>query len=120
MYTSRTDRSGFLRFLFVSAVVFVIFVQESLCVVPSKQQQRLLQLAQKQNYNPSVPSFQELNLPFEQIKYSVADISNDYNSTTKHRSRGMGHLYFITKTFMNIIFPGELYPEGRHRLYLFS
>ncbi|XP_054282526.1 prominin-like protein isoform X2 [Macrosteles quadrilineatus] len=117
MLASKSGLPDSFKMLIVSAVICVILVRESSCVVSRKQQQRLLQLAQKQNYNvptsnPNVPSYQELNLPFEQIKYSVADVSNDYNSTTKHYPRGMGHLYFITKTFMNIIFPGELYPEG--------
>ncbi|KAG8282988.1 glomerular parietal epithelial cell differentiation [Homalodisca vitripennis] len=112
MNHSRTERTKCLHslanMLFLSAVVLVLFARESSCVLTGKHQQRL----QAQS-NQGLPNYQELNLGFEQIKYSVADVSNEYNSTAKHHARGMGHLYFITKAFMNVIFPGELYPEGR-------
>ncbi|XP_046660141.1 prominin-like protein isoform X2 [Homalodisca vitripennis] len=111
MNHSRTERTKCLHslanMLFLSAVVLVLFARESSCVLTGKHQQRL----QAQS-NQGLPNYQELNLGFEQIKYSVADVSNEYNSTAKHHARGMGHLYFITKAFMNVIFPGELYPEG--------
>jgi len=92
---------------FCSAIVLVLFVQDCSGEFSGTLQHRLQAAA-----NPDPPKYQELNLPFEQIKYSVADVVYDYNSTAKHHARGMGHLYFITKTFMNFIFPGELYPEG--------
>lgn len=95
--------------MFLSAVVFVILVKDSLCVVNGKQQQIGLQVSPNSEFSNQ----QELNLPFEQVKYSVAKVSNEYNSSTKHHAPGMGHLYLITKSFMNLIFPGELYPEGK-------
>lgn len=96
--------------MFLSAVVFVILVKDSSCV-GGKQQTVGLQVAP----NSGVPNYQELNLPFEQVKYSVAKVSKEYNSSTKHHAPGMGHLYLITKSFMNLIFPGELYPEGNFK-----
>lgn len=97
--------------LFISAMVLVILVQESSCVVSSKQKQEV-------QYTPKsdLSNYQELNLPFEEVKYSLANLTTDYNSSTKHHAKGMGHLYFITRSFMNLIFPGELYPEGRPML----
>lgn len=97
--------TSFSNMLFLSAVL-VLIIKESSCVVTGKHQQSI----------QPPPNYQELNLGFEQIKYSAAAVSNEYNSSIKHHAPGMNHLYFITKAFMNLIFPGELYPEGTFEL----
>ncbi|RZF46662.1 hypothetical protein LSTR_LSTR002525 [Laodelphax striatellus] len=59
-----------------------------------------------------VPNTQQSVMPFEQIRYSVANVSNNYKSSTKFHHRGMGHLYFLTHQFINLILKGQAYPEG--------
>lgn len=108
-WANRT-KTLFSNMLFLSAVLVVIFMKESSCVVTGKHQQSI----------QPPPNYQELNLGFEQIKYSAAAVSNEYNSSTKHHAPGMTHLYFITKAFMNLIFPGELYPEGMFNRLILS
>ncbi|RZF46467.1 hypothetical protein LSTR_LSTR016747, partial [Laodelphax striatellus] len=58
-----------------------------------------------------VPNTQQSVMPFEQIRYSVANVSNNYKSSTKFHHRGMGHLYFLTHQFINLILKGQAYPE---------
>lgn len=88
--------------MFLTAVVTVIII-ESVCV-SGKQTQGVR--------DASISAPPDQPLPFEQVNYSMAILAKDYNSSTKHHSKGMGHLYFITRSFMNLIFPGELFPEG--------
>lgn len=96
--------------MLLSAVFIVIVsVKDTSCVLVDKQQQ----IFSKQNQqNVDLPTSEQNVMPFEQIKYSVADVLNNYNSSTKYNARGMGHLYMITRYVMNFVLPGEVYPEG--------
>lgn len=59
-----------------------------------------------------LPNPEQNVMPFEPVHYSEPDISKNYQSSTKVNARGMGHLYLITKKFMNYILDGEPYPSG--------
>ncbi|XP_014257158.1 prominin-like protein [Cimex lectularius] len=59
-----------------------------------------------------LPSPEQNVMPFDPVHYSPANISNNYKSSMKINSRGMGHLYFITKKFMDFILEGEAFPPG--------
>lgn len=66
-----------------------------------------------------LPNPEQNVMPFDPVNYSEPNISKNYLSSTKINARGMGHLYLITKKFMNYILDGEPYPEGKHFLSLF-
>lgn len=96
--------------MLLSAVFIVIVsVKDTTSVLVGKQQQTFVRQNQ-QNFD--LPTSEQNVMPFEQIKYSVADVSNNYNSSTRYNARGMGHLYMITRYVMNFVLPGEVYPEG--------
>lgn len=59
-----------------------------------------------------LPNPEQNVMPFEPVHYSEPNISKNYQSSTKINSRGMGHLYYITKKFMNFILDRRPYPEG--------
>lgn len=88
--------------MYVIVFVVVFLVSDVSC---SRQKQ----LIDTRNNDPSS---QLSVMPFEQITYSVANVSNNYKSSTKFHHRGMGHLYFITHQFINFVFKGQIYPEG--------
>lgn len=58
--------------------------------------------------------------PYEQVHYSVANLSNDFKSSTKFQPRGMAHLYELTEKFINFISDGEAFPEGSYYLNIVS
>lgn len=68
-------------------------------------------LSQKKNV-VILPNPEQNVMPFDPVHYSEANISKNYQSSTKINSRGMGHLYYLTKKFMDIILKEEPYPEG--------
>uniref|UniRef100_A0A1B6EEW6 Prominin-like protein n=1 Tax=Clastoptera arizonana TaxID=38151 RepID=A0A1B6EEW6_9HEMI len=81
--------------LLLSAVVIVVIsVQDSSC------------------YLLGFPPNSIASDPFEAINYSVAQVNNGFNSSTKFYARGMGHLFYITRMFMDLVLQGEAYPEG--------
>uniref|UniRef100_T1HML5 Uncharacterized protein n=1 Tax=Rhodnius prolixus TaxID=13249 RepID=T1HML5_RHOPR len=59
-----------------------------------------------------LPNPEQNVMPFEPVRYSNPNVSNNYQSSTKINARGMGHLYFITKKFMDFILEGQAFPEG--------
>ncbi|KAF6199321.1 hypothetical protein GE061_007347 [Apolygus lucorum] len=59
-----------------------------------------------------LPAPEQNVMPFEPVQYSPPNISNDYHSSTKINARGMGHLYFITKKFMDFVLDPQAFPEG--------
>lgn len=59
-----------------------------------------------------LPNPEQNVMPFEPVHYSEPNISKNYQSSTKVNARGMGHLYLITKKFMNFVLDGEPYPSG--------
>lgn len=90
-------------------MMMYIFVFLVICLVSDVSCARQKQSIDTRNDGPSS---QLSVMPFEQIRYSVANVSNNYKSTTKFHHRGMGHLYFITHQFINLVLRGEIYPEG--------
>lgn len=60
-----------------------------------------------------LPNPEQNVMPFEPVRYSNPNVSNNYQSSTKINARGMGHLYFITKKFMDFILEGQAFPEGK-------
>lgn len=52
-------------------------------------------------------------LPYEQVQYSIANISYDYRSSTKFHPRGMAHLYVLTEKFINFIGKDQAFPDGK-------
>ncbi len=50
--------------------------------------------------------------PYEQVHYSVANLSYDFKSSTKFHPRGMAQLYMLTEKFVNFISKNEAFPEG--------
>lgn len=96
--------------MLLSAVFIVIVsIKDTSCVLVGKQQQTFVKQNQQ---NVDIPTSEQTVMPFE-IKYSAADLSNNYNSSTKYNARGMGHLYTMTKFVMDFVLPGEVYPEGK-------
>ncbi|KAK9508899.1 hypothetical protein O3M35_006341 [Rhynocoris fuscipes] len=59
-----------------------------------------------------LPNPEQNVMPFEPVRYSNPNVSNNYQSSTKINARGMGHLYYITKKFMDFILEGQAFPEG--------
>lgn len=55
-------------------------------------------------------------LPYEQVQYSVANLSYDFKSSTKFHPRGMAHLYVLTEKFINFIERDQAFPEGEFSL----
>ncbi|XP_075231383.1 prominin-like protein [Lycorma delicatula] len=100
----RTKSPPIFHFMMYFIVLIVIFLVSDVTCVRQKQLNNITRL--------EGPRLQSSLMPFEQIRYSVANVSNNYKSTTKFHHRGMGHLYFITHQFMNVILRGEAYPEG--------
>lgn len=52
-------------------------------------------------------------LPYEQVQYSVANLSYDFKSSTKFHPRGMAHLYVLTEKFINFIEKDQAFPDGK-------
>lgn len=50
--------------------------------------------------------------PYEQVQYSVANLSTDFKSSTKFQPRGMAHLYLLTEKFISYIGKEQAFPEG--------
>lgn len=95
--------------LLCAVFIVIVSVKDISCDVVGKQQT----LVKQNQQNVDLPTSEQNVMPYEQIKYSVADVSNNYNSSTKYNARGMGHLYMITRYVMNFVLPGEVYPEGK-------
>jgi len=60
------------------------------------------------------PFFNTDNIPksYISVRYSQPRVNNDYRSSDSYNPRGMGHLYVITKMFMDVILHRQPYPQG--------
>lgn len=81
--------------LFSAVIIVFVLVNESSC------------------YLLGIPPNSIGSDPFEAVNYSVPEVNNGYNSSTKFYARGMGHLFYITRMFMDLVLHGEAYPEGK-------
>ncbi|BET01932.1 Prominin [Nesidiocoris tenuis] len=60
-----------------------------------------------------LPNPEQNVMPFDPVQYSPPNVSNNYQSSTKINARGMGHLYFITRKFMDFVLDPQAFPEGK-------
>lgn len=117
-------KSPLLNCITVCFTLFIVLflVSNVTCARPQYTQNQII----RTRYSNDRPNQQQSVMPLEntQIRYSTANVSNDYKSSTKFHHKGMGHLYFITNQFVNVILKGQIYPEGMLALlitlYLFS
>ncbi|XP_049853354.1 prominin-like protein isoform X7 [Schistocerca gregaria] len=61
---------------------------------------------------PSAGGTTNLTGYFDSLSFSEAKTSNNYNSSSSFNPLGMGHLYYVTNYFIDLVVKKDLLPEG--------
>lgn len=63
-----------------------------------------------QNQTPKTPG---KNSVYEDIQYSEPKLEGPYKANAKFNPMGMGHLYYVTGYFLDLVENEESYPDGK-------
>lgn len=100
----------------ISYVIFILGVVSSPsdCVVRQSQQSwvPLKDPTVSQSSENGVSESLHNIMPYEEVQYSIANVSSNYHSSTKFYAKGMGHLYYLTNLIINTIQEDQAFPEG--------
>lgn len=61
----------------------------------------------------NVASKIEGKLSENDVEYTDPVLVLEYNASSHFNPKGMGHLYFVTRFFMDFIQPNSSYPDGK-------
>lgn len=80
-----------------------------------KEKERMKLISKVPSYanQNQTPKTQGKNSVYQDIEYSEPKLDLPYKANPKFNPMGMGHLYYVTGYFLNLLQREESYPDGK-------